>query len=226
LRRRAKMIADEELPVKNLVILFAKAPIIGRVKTRLAAKSSAAFAANLHQAFVEDLSRRILTLPQVRLEIHSDALAWQQLSEHLQIPTRLQCAGDLGQRMLFAIKNGLAAGYERVLILGADSPNVPLPYLETLLNFESDLAFGPAEDGGYYAIAASKWHPQMFDGVKWSTADALQGSLRAATAAGLTTATGLTWFDIDEYEDLDRLTSDWDLLPLTSSVIRKQMQSE
>jgi uncharacterized protein len=203
---------SQQLPY--LVVIFAKAPIPGQVKTRLAADSSPEFAAHLHQAFVADLVHRLRALD-VEIEIHSDAAAWHEL----RVPNRLQVAGDLGARMSYVFRQALQSR-KRVLILGADSPSVPLEFLRELLESSADLAFGPADDGGYYAVAAGRWNEAMFQGVNWSTSSALADSVAAARQCGLSFEIGKQWFDIDEYKDLARLLPDLALLPETSSVIR------
>ena len=63
----------------------------------------------------------------------------------------------------------LDAGYKPVMILGSDSPTLPASHIRRLLECDADIALGPAEDGGFWGIAARRIHPSMFDGVAWST---------------------------------------------------------
>jgi uncharacterized protein len=189
------------LPV---IILFAKAPMPGRVKTRLVPPLRPDTAALLYTAFVRDTLESLLSLAMiVDVELHTDIEtdAWADIA----VPRSLQDEGDLGLKMLNALKAALHRGHAQALILGSDSPDLPPVHLQTLLLLDADIALGPADDGGYYAIVARRIHPDMFAGVGWSTPDTLQNTVDACAACGLTTALGPAWFDIDDAVDLERL---------------------
>ena len=186
------------------MILFAKSPIPGQVKTRLHPVLTPTQAAALHQTLVAQSLARLATLaPSYGLELHLAGSLDPWL--HPEIPRRTQSSGDLGLRMLTALENALAAGHPQAMILGSDSPTLPLDYIHQLFAAPSDLALGPTEDGGYYAIAARRTHPAMFANVRWSTADTLADTLSAAHAAGLSTSLGPSWWDLDSPADLERL---------------------
>ncbi len=95
-----------------------------------------------------------------------------------------------------------------VTLIGSDSPSLPASYLEALAEIEADVAFGPAEDGGFWGIHCRRTDPRMFDGVAWSTAGTLEQTIASCKRAGLTTATGPVWFDVDDRESLARLALD------------------
>jgi len=178
-----------------LVILFAKAPVAGRVKTRLGLEASRA--ARLHEAMVRDTLAMLRALD-AELELHTDVAtdAWAEFA----VPRKLQAAGDLGARMLAALEAG-----RQVMIVGSDAPTLPLGHLEWLLASSADVALGPAEDGGYYAISCRRIHQRMFAGVEWSTRRTLEQTVAAAEACGLSVELGPVWFDVDSPEDLARL---------------------
>jgi glycosyltransferase A (GT-A) superfamily protein (DUF2064 family) len=67
------------------------------------------------------------------------------------------------------------------------------------------VALGPTLDGGYYGIGCRKIKATMFDGVRWSTSDALKNTIRAMERCGLSCGLGPEWFDVDRPEDLHRL---------------------
>ncbi len=185
------------------MIVFAKAPVPGRVKTRLLPVLTAVEAAELHRRMVfEAWTLSASFRPHAAVELHTDepTAAWPEAH-----PRRLQAQGGLGSRMLAALTAGLASGHGRCLILGSDAPGLPRDHLQHLLDSTADVALGPCEDGGYYAISCRRVTPTMFDGVRWSTADALSDTERAATSSGLLVERGLPWFDIDVPEDLARL---------------------
>src|SRR5579884_4259307 len=130
------------------LIVFARAPRPGAVKTRLQASISAAAAAELHSAMVTDLVIRLKQLcPAVDVELHTSEAT--DAFSSLDVPKRVQKAGDLGQRLRAAIVEGLDE--ERrpaVLVMGSDSPTVPLDNIHDLLATSTDVAIGPASDGG------------------------------------------------------------------------------
>lgn len=108
------------------------------------------------------------------------------------------------------------------MILGADAPSVPLAALRELMASNADVALGPAMDGGYYAIAARRVHPRMFEGVPWSASTTLEETEAAVTRCGLRAQRGPLWYDLDEIEDLLRFSDDLLLLPNTMRVIKNQ----
>lgn len=200
--------------MRPAIILFAKAPVPGRVKTRLAAQLGDIPAAELHRAFVLDTIDLLEPFSDcVDVEIHSDVTtgAWPV--------ERLQHGPDLGARMLHALSDSLRIGRPQVCILGSDSPTLPSGHLSALLASPEDVALGPTEDGGYYAIACRRVHPAMFLDVPWSSGDTLVATERAVRACGLSVTRGPLWYDVDEFADLERLRADW-LSPRRFAVLR------
>jgi len=182
--------------MRPVILLFAKAPVPGRVKTRLAAGIGPEKAADLHRLFVYTMLDRLPKFGEVELhlDILTDDFSRQNVS---QVP---QSAGNLGNRMLHALTPRVPA-----LLLGSDSPTVPDAHIAAMLETTADVTLAPTDDGGYWAIAARRTHPTMFEGVRWSTADALADTAAACRAAGLTVALGPSWFDVDEPADLGRI---------------------
>lgn len=192
--------------MRPAIAVFAKAPLPGRVKTRLAAAIGDAEAARRYEEMVSVLLVRLAAAAEnlgADIEVHTDIPtdAWPEA----RVTRRLQVAGDLGERMRHALETGLAEGRTHVLILGGDVPTVPVGHLQWLLAAPEDVTLGPAEDGGYYAICCRRTHPAMFAGVAWSTERACAHTEAACRAAGLTVARGPMWFDIDELSDLERI---------------------
>lgn len=199
-----------------VIMVFAKAPVPGRVKTRLEPLIGAEAAADLYACFVSDVLQALARfIPVAEIELHIDSIteAWRDF------PYRrvLQREGDIGHRMLCAAEQALEEGRPRVVILGSDSPNLPLTYVQDLLDSRSEVAYGPAEDGGFYGISLSTVHPRMFEGVEWSTEFTMQQARGACERCGLSVSVGRQWFDVDSPADLVKLvthstpprTTDW-----------------
>lgn len=198
------------------IILFAKAPVAGRVKTRLQPRLGPAATVKLHDAFVRDGIAMLISLAgSAGIELHSDIEtdAWREAP----VTRKLQCAGGLGLKMFHALAAALAEGRPSACIVGSDSPTLPAAHVKELLASSADVALGPSEDGGYYAIACRRVHREMFRGVEWSTADTLRQTVEAAKRCGLSVELGQLWYDVDEYADLERLLRSPGLPPHTSA---------
>jgi rSAM/selenodomain-associated transferase 1 len=203
----------------NLIILFAKEPVVGQVKTRLIPAVTPEFAAELHTAFVRDMIDRFRAFEGTDFELHTD-----KESDAFITPTvtrKLQTLGNLGLKMIHALQVGSDSGYERVMIIGSDAPTLPAAHVSALLAADADITFGPAEDGGFYAISARRVHPAMFNGVVWSQPDTLLRSLHAVRQCGLSVAVGPRWFDVDAPEDLDLLARQSDLPVHTAACVAR-----
>ncbi len=124
--------------------------------------------------------------------------------------------------MLQAMRTVLSQGRPAAMIAGTDAPTVPLGHLEHLLCSDRDVALGPAEDGGFYAVSCRKVSPGMFDNVEWSGPRALRQTRAAAEASGLTVELGPRWWDVDSTADLDRLLSTADLPEHTARVLKER----
>ena len=189
---------------RPLLILFAKAPIAGRAKTRLCPPLTPVEAADLHSALVMDTGDMLMTLgSSVAVELSTDAPteAWPGLA----MTRSIQIAGDLGARLFHALEQGLSAGSEVVVVLGSDSPGLPPAHITELLRSSADVTLGPTQDGGFFAIACRALHRDMFAGVRWSSEHALADVVRQASSCGLTVALGPSWFDVDVEADVLRL---------------------
>ncbi len=200
------------------MILFAKAPVAGCVKTRLATEIGARRAAELHRAFVTDSLAKLKEFTTVAdLQLHTDIPtdAWSELD----VAREVQTPGGLQLKLLHALKHGLAAGRPQVIIFGSDSPTLPHAHVRRLFDATADVALGPCEDGGYYAIACRRLHQDMLADVAWSTLDALEQTERAARACGLSVERGDLWYDVDGPEDLARLMAEPDLPSATARVL-------
>jgi uncharacterized protein len=199
--------------VRAVIIFFAKAPDPGKVKTRLVPPLTATEAAELHEAFVEDIVTRFQKLTRFDVELHTDVItdAWPAVN----VTRKLQISGSLGLKMVHALTAALAAGYKRAAVIGTDSPTLPLTHVEKLIEGTSQVTLGPADDGGFWGISAYETKPIMLDGVRWSSSDTLAQTIGAIQSAGLSVGLGPSWFDVDEPADLERLLTSSSLPPAT-----------
>jgi glycosyltransferase A (GT-A) superfamily protein (DUF2064 family) len=120
-----------------------------------------------------------------------------------------QRGGDLGERLAGVIERAAALDLGPLVVIGADSPTLPPAYLATALGAlargEADVALGPADDGGYYALALRAPMPGLFDSVEWSTPRAYAQTAGNAARLGLRLLELPRWHDVDTPADLLRL---------------------
>jgi rSAM/selenodomain-associated transferase 2/rSAM/selenodomain-associated transferase 1 len=200
------------------VVIMAKAPVPGQVKTRLVPPLTPEQAADLAKRLLVEAVEQVQRLKGVRTMV---AVSPSEGIPHVQqfLPPTVslipQSDGDLGQRLAHAFEELFAKGAKGVIVLGADHPDLPSEYLARavkLLRQGSDpLVIGPTEDGGYYLIGLTRPHPELFRGVPWSTSEVLKVTLAKAKAAGLSVTLLPPWYDIDRPEDLIRLPPTYQL---------------
>ncbi|MFZ5863526.1 MAG: TIGR04282 family arsenosugar biosynthesis glycosyltransferase [Nitrospirota bacterium] len=192
------------------VAVFAKAPLPGTVKTRLIPPLTPAQAARLHAAFVADTLRRVASLDVARFLACTPQPRHPFLSacgRRYHARTIAQGSGDLGARMQ-RVAARLLTRYPKVVIIGTDSPTLPIAYIENALRTLdwADIVFGPSEDGGYYLVGQRRLYPKMFQGIPWGGPDVLASSLDKIPRARV--ALLPPWYDVDRPRDLARLRTD------------------
>jgi uncharacterized protein len=189
--------------------VFAKAPVAGLAKTRLAARLGSEGAARLQQQLTTRALQRACRLPETSVELWIDGPADHpfvlQSARDFDVVVRPQQGKDLGARMAHAFAAMLAeAG--RVLIIGTDCPaqrTADLADAFTALD-AADVVVQPAEDGGYVLIGAKRLHAPLFEAVPWGTERVLTVTRERAAAANLLLKElPLSW-DLDHPADFDR----------------------
>ena len=200
-------------PMSKAIVLFAKAPRPGRVKTRLVPDLSGKDAASLHDAFVRDMWERLWTVAPDSCFLYSDR-SWPPYVELAGADrATLQRGGDLGAKLLHSFEELSAQGYERILIVGSDSPTLSADFLQRGLDMlaSKDAVLGPTSDGGYYAVGCRVPKTEMFSQVTWSTPATLAHTERAFEGMGWSIERLPQWYDVDTIDDLRRLATDSDL---------------
>lgn len=193
------------------IALFAKAPLEGMVKTRLADKLTPMEAAAFHRECVFAVWERLTILPLADAFLYAD-MHWQEFEVLAGIERfRLQRGADLGARMAVCLDDLLGFGYRNALIVGSDAPTLQVGQIkEALVALETnDAVLGPSQDGGFTLIGARRTATGMFEGVVWSRPDTCEETLRTMRGAGLETGTTPSMgYDVDRPEDLERLERD------------------
>ncbi len=206
------------------LLVMAKAPIPGTVKTRL--RLDPEDAARLQTALIVDTVQKSRVLGETTVagapKDRLDPLARLLPPDVSLIP---QPEGDLGVRMLSGAKTLFDESTDPILILGTDAPTLPpqaiLRAAQTLITH--DISIVPSKDGGYVLLGLGGLHGAVFSGVEWSTSAVRSQTVARAIGAGLSVYEAEAWYDVDEPEDLQRLEEELrvrpELAPRTAEVV-------
>ena len=199
----------------NILVIFAKAPLVGQVKTRLSPPLSLIEAAELARCFLVDTVERACHLPTVRVYLAITPAESEPLFRALlpfPIEYIAQHGASLGEREHNIFVDLQQHGATRIVLIGSDIPTLPLSHLQKafqhLEDAHCDAVFGPSSDGGYYLVGMHALHPQLFENITWSTSSVMAETLAQAQKHGLNVALVPTWYDVDDKDDLARLVAE------------------
>lgn len=200
------------------MLIFAKFPEAGRVKTRLVPPLSHDEAAALHEASLlavcENVGHLRWAMPRIEPiwvvtpdERIADAAAIAGDAVSACWP---QGDGDLGQRMERATHRAFTVGAQCVLLLGADSPTLPGQILADAVDrlLEQDAVLGPCDDGGYYLLGLRRTLPALLEGIDWGGSLVAEQTRRRAADAHVDLYELPAWYDLDRFGDLQRAAQD------------------
>ena len=210
---------------RDRLVIFARYPRAGKVKTRLEPALGRDLTVALYRAFlldaVENWSRTDVYETAVAVADAEDAAEMRELlaselceSTASSVSVVAQRGESLGERMSNALADGFAEGYHRVCVIGSDHPTLQLALLLEAYSPDDtcDVVVGESEDGGYWMIGMDAVHTELFTGMPFSCDTVFAETLRRADALGLSVRCVERWYDVDEGRDLERLFVDADLL--------------
>ena len=198
------------------IILFARDPVEGQVKTRLHPYLNEGLIFDLYSCFLKDSIQKICQVESAGRFIGvtpSDSSGYfSRLDDAGSLQVFIQKGKDLGERMANAFKQRFQEGYEQVVIIGSDSPSLPVSYIEQALNSEKDLTIGPSTDGGYYLIGMSRKPVDVFEGVAWGSDKVLAQTLERVKKSAHSLELLPPWYDVDLPQDLKFLQTHLELI--------------
>jgi rSAM/selenodomain-associated transferase 1 len=200
---------------ENAVILFARDPILGQVKTRLSSSFDDGTILRLYTCFVEDSLEKIRKVDNADCFVGispSNLSGFFNGIEGSDTKLFVQQGKDLGDKMRQAFVDRFAEGYKKVVIIGSDSPSLPVSYINQALTSDKDLMLGPSTDGGYYLIAMTGKVSEVFSGVAWGTDHVLDETLSRVKKTGISLELLPVWYDVDLPEDLKFLKTHMGLI--------------
>ena len=173
-----------------MVMVFAKAPVPGKVKTRLGRSLGMRRASSIYQKMLYQFLEKLTANNEFTLQLwcYPDTRHpfFRKCARELNISLRRQQGFDLGSRMLHAFKTNRS--YRFAILTGSDIPGIDSLQIKqsvSLLQDNTDVVFLPTEDGGYGLVAMTRPYPELFSNMAWSTEKVLRQSLSRANRRGL-----------------------------------------
>jgi rSAM/selenodomain-associated transferase 1 len=192
---------------KRVLGVFAKWPRAGAVKTRLGGAPH--WGAAVARAFLLDTLQRLAAVGERRLLAYAPAEAESDFVALVggQFSLAAQGDGDLGQRLARFFAGQLADGAGAVVVVGTDSPTLPVEYVGRAFAAleDADVVLGPCTDGGYYLVGCGPRLPPLFDGVAWSTSRVLADTVARLADPAWRLALLPPWYDVDTADDWEML---------------------
>ena len=184
------------------IILMARPPVLGRVKSRIAAEKGTEEALSIYEELLSKAINLLSNLP----EKMRKTIAWSEMGSQTckdKFEPWEQCEGNLGDRMFELMSKAIRENSKKVILIGADCPYITVDIIEqgfTLLS-SSQTVLGPAEDGGYYLAGANRITPELFPHVKWGTSDVLKKTIENLVSKEIKYKLLTELSDIDTWED-------------------------
>jgi rSAM/selenodomain-associated transferase 1 len=199
------------------LVIMAKAPRLGSVKTRLAGSFSLQAVTGLYRCLLNDTISLAQSLDGVNVQIVCPAADVEELSR--AVPKIIPIVAQTGEGLAAGLDSVFAhfadSGLQRVIAFNSDSPHLPASVLKSAFDLleARDLVIGPTHDGGYFLVGAKVAHPNLFAREGMGTANALEALLTRARALGLSQHLTEPFYDIDVEGDLSRLAAELRIEP-------------
>lgn len=197
---------DNAPPPTAAIVIMAKAPQAGAVKTRLQPFLSAAAAASVYACFLQD------TAANARKVTPNVVVAYAPADESAAVRSILpedsiflaQRGINLNEKLAAAVRFAFERNFSPVVVIGADSPTLPPQFLRDAINAleNDDVALGKTADGGFYLVGLRENYARLFDNVAWSTSLVFEQMNRNVENLGLKLFRLADFYDVDTPDDL------------------------
>jgi hypothetical protein len=196
------------------LIIFARAPVPGQVKTRLVPALGETGAAAFYARMARYVIARMLDSQLCDMSIDcmpdSNHVFFLGLLEQRCVELNRQTGSDLGARMAHALENALQH-HDYAVLIGSDAPGLDPAYVENAIEALKSgvkLVMGPAQDGGYVLIGMNVFHGELFKAIDWGTSQVLQQTLDKARQLNLSVHQLPALWDVDTPADLEKVRGD------------------
>ena len=199
-------IKNQIVMAENLLIIFVKNPVAGEVKTRLAASIGDMNALQVYKSLLSH-TRNVASGAEADRQVwYSSKIDRRDAWESNLFEKELQSGSNLGERMGNAFSRSFEQGYKRVVIIGSDCAELTSEHIEEAFHLleSHDAVIGPSEDGGYYLLGLTQFHPEIFSDVEWSTSSVLARTIEKFEESHTSYRQLETLNDIDNEEDFKK----------------------
>lgn len=189
---------------ENLIIIFARNPKLGKVKTRLA-KTIGDFATlETYKILMKHTANVVEKSNAEKIVFYSEYIDHNDVWAKIKCKKVKQSEGDLGEKMQTAFEYAFELGHKKIVIIGSDVYSLKTEHIDSAFTqLEThDVVIGPAHDGGYYLLGLNFIIPELFEQKKWGTSSVLENTLADLNELNVTLLEPLN--DIDTYEDLKK----------------------
>lgn len=200
--------------MRRTLVIMAKAPIPGEVKTQLCPPLAAQSAALLHESFIRDAVEKAVSVPDAEVVVaYSPRGTVRFFREIAPKADHYLCQrGSCISERISSCFERLADSQRSVVVMGADSPTLPARCLEIAFSLldtgQADAVFGPTSSGGCYLVGLRSHHHELFGDVVWSGPNVARSSVRKAADMGLRTHLLPEWYGVDRPADLAHLRAE------------------
>lgn len=198
--------------MKKALITFVKAPLPGTVKTRLQADIGVEKTVKIYKSFITEITSRCSRIKGVDRFLgcapSKDHDFLKEISGKYKMKLFNQRGNDLGKKIVNAFNDHFKKGYAKVVLIGSDSPTIPVKYISKAFNEleRNDFVLGPCCDGGMYLIGAKeKIEPKVFQKIPWDTSNVLGLTLDKLFRLNIRFSLIPFWYDVDNNNDLNFL---------------------
>jgi len=191
----------------RLLIIFVRNPILGQIKTRLAATIGASRTLDIYMKLLRHTAKITSELPVDRVVYYSNFIDRSDKWDNSIYYKKLQIAGTLGEKMKSAFEWGFESGYKRICIIGSDcfelTPETILDGFQLLNTYNG--VIGPTRDGGYYLLGLKQMTAPLFENKKWGSSSVASETKDDLEKLGITYQCLELLRDVDTEEDLGDL---------------------
>jgi rSAM/selenodomain-associated transferase 1 len=196
--------------MRQALLIFAKNPVMGNVKTRLAATIGNEAALSVYKELLEQTFAITNYLPVDKFVFYDSYIEAQDIWDSEHYFKQLQNGNDLGERMDNAFTSLFIMGYNSIVVIGTDCPELNAGIIMNAFAYlnKHDIVIGPAADGGYYLLGMKQNYSMLFDNIQWSTHTVFDETTERFVAAHLDYYLLPVLRDVDEEKDLRHMKNE------------------
>ena len=190
--------------MKNALLIFARNPVYGQVKTRLAATIGNEMTLAIYEHLLQHTASITNDLPGEKIVFYSNVIEEQDIWDNEVYKKHVQFGSDLGERMQNAFAYAFQEGNREAVIIGTDCLELTSAIITNAFAAlrNNDVVIGPASDGGYYLLAIKQMHYELFHNINWSTDEVLKQTVAICANENLLVYQLQELSDIDNENDL------------------------